>query len=175
MTLFDFTSFFLSGLFKIFWPGVRRRTRFDISRNFFYIKNPPSLYLFSTRLTPLYGVESIDGQFKCTLILPINSPLRKTIEGSTKATIEEAQFAAALEACHQLREIQELDEHWNPLGRENRIAKIGVIPSTVTETSTLLSSSSSSVPNQSSSNDNNSNHPAKSSTENETQAKNRYI
>ena len=151
-------------------------TRFVISRNFLYKKrNPPSLYLFSTRLTPLYGVESIDGQFKCTLILPINSPLRKTIEGPTKATIEEAQFAAALEACHQLREIQELDEHWNPLGRENRIAKIGVNPSTVTETSTVLSSSSSSVPNQSSSNDiTNSNQPAKASTENETQTKNRY-
>ena len=134
----------------------------------------PPLYLFSTRLTPLYGVESIDGQFKCKLILPINSPLRKTIEGPTKATIEDAQFATALEACHQLREIHELDEQWNPLGRENRISKMQVVPATtVTETSTL--SSSSSVPNQSSSNDTNSNQPAKASTENEIQTKNRYV
>ena len=61
-------------------------------------------------MTPLYGVELIDGQFKCKLILPINSPLRKTIEGPIKATIEEAQFSTALEACHQLRQIHELDD-----------------------------------------------------------------
>lgn len=122
-------------------------------------------------MTPLYGVELIDGQFKCKLILPINSPLRKTIEGPIKTTIEEAQFSTALEACHQLRQIHELDEQWNPLGRENRISKMVVPSSTVTEISTL----SSSVPNQSCSNDTNSSQPTKASTENEIQTKNRYV
>ena len=60
-----------------------------------------------------------EGQYKCTLILPINSPLRSTIEGPCRKTFVEAQFAVALEACQKLRDIQELDENWMPLGREN--------------------------------------------------------
>ena len=51
--------------------------------------------------------------------------MRSIIEGPLKTTFEEAQFATALEACHQLRNIQELDENWMPLGRENmKIPKI---------------------------------------------------
>ena len=69
-----------------------------------------------------------EGQYKCTLILPINSPLRSTIEGPCRKTFEEAQFAVALEACQKLRDMQELDENWMPLGRENlKMPKINAL------------------------------------------------
>ena len=63
--------------------------------------------------------------------LSLFSPLRSTIEGPLRESVEESQFATALEACKQLREIQELDEHWMPLGREN--SKIPKIIVTTTE------------------------------------------
>ena len=51
-------------------------------------------------------------------MLPINCPARSTIEGSPEDTVEAAQFSAVLEACKQLRSINELDENMLPLGRD---------------------------------------------------------
>ena len=76
-----------------------------------------------TRLTPLYGIdhEEHEGheQYVCQILLPINCPIRKAIKGAPEATVEAAQYSAAMETCKQLRSIDELDENMMPLGRES--------------------------------------------------------
>jgi len=70
-------------------------------------------------LTPLYDVvETLIGNFKCTIQLPINSPFKEVIVGPVMPSLELAKRAAALEACKKLHQIKELDDYMLPIGKD---------------------------------------------------------
>nr|UFK76043.1 dicer-1-like protein [Haemaphysalis longicornis] len=83
-----------------------------------------------TRLTPISSmaeVETEDGSaegeggsllYRCSLRLPINSPLRRCIVGDAMPTKLLAKQAAALKACEELHKMGELDDQLVPQGKE---------------------------------------------------------
>lgn len=55
----------------------------------------------------------------CSLQLPINSPLRRTISSLPMPSKVLAKRSAALEACRLLHQRKELDDNFYPVGKEN--------------------------------------------------------
>ncbi|UYV74239.1 DICER1 [Cordylochernes scorpioides] len=53
----------------------------------------------------------------CTLMLPINSPLKEPIEGSAMKNKKNAKMSAAFEACLRLYKMGELDENFLPVSQ----------------------------------------------------------
>ena len=51
--------------------------------------------------------------------LPINSPLKVTIEGAAMASRDLAMKSAAFNVCAQLQKIKELDDHMFPVSKES--------------------------------------------------------
>lgn len=100
-----------------------------------------------TRLTPVWRVRAVTNEFVetselekwikslkirensgqplfqeayvCTLQLPINSPLRRTISSLPMPTAILAKRSVALEACRMLHQQKELDDNFYPTGKEN--------------------------------------------------------
>jgi len=72
-------------------------------------------------LERIYGViqegrSNLKSLFQCSLILPLNSPLREEIVGETMPSKRLAKRAAALKTCIRLHEIKELtDSHLFPV------------------------------------------------------------
>jgi len=61
----------------------------------------------------------LDVAYICSLQLPINSPLRKTVLSQPMPSKVTAKRSAALEACRLLHQKKELDDHFYPTGKEN--------------------------------------------------------
>lgn len=57
--------------------------------------------------------------FTCTLQLPINSPLRRTMKGLLMPSETLAKRSVAVEACRLLHQLKELDDNFYPVGKEN--------------------------------------------------------
>lgn len=57
--------------------------------------------------------------YTCSLQLPINSPLRRTVTSLPMPSEVIAKRSAALEACRLLHQMKELDENFYPTGKEN--------------------------------------------------------
>ncbi|XP_050699667.1 endoribonuclease Dicer-like isoform X6 [Eriocheir sinensis] len=76
-----------------------------------------------TRLTAMWEVEEKQQNnrvlFACRIMLPINSPLKGTIQGPWQAKVSLAKMAAALECCRCLHEMGELDHYLQPVGKES--------------------------------------------------------
>ncbi|KAG7161841.1 endoribonuclease Dicer-like 2 [Homarus americanus] len=74
-----------------------------------------------TRLTAMWEVENEVGMSKycCKIMLPINSPLKGTIQGPWQQKVSLAKMAAALECCRCLHQIGELDDQLQPVGKES--------------------------------------------------------
>nr|ACC62400.2 ribonuclease III [Penaeus monodon] len=78
-----------------------------------------------TRLTAMWDVEEIEEaeveipKYKCKIMLPINSPLKGTIEGPWQSKVSLAKMAAALECCRRLHQMGELDDQLQPVGKES--------------------------------------------------------
>ncbi|EFX72380.1 hypothetical protein DAPPUDRAFT_308316 [Daphnia pulex] len=74
-----------------------------------------------TRLTPVWRIQNVflDVAYICSLQLPINSPLRKTVLSQPMPSKVTAKRSAALEACRLLHQKKELDDHFYPTGKEN--------------------------------------------------------
>ncbi|XP_015789823.1 endoribonuclease Dicer-like [Tetranychus urticae] len=73
-----------------------------------------------TRLVPIYMYEQLeDGQIKCTVYLPTNSPVRDPISGLPAKHQEIAQRSAAIECCKALHQAGELNDYLFPVGKEN--------------------------------------------------------
>ncbi|MBN3294911.1 DICER Endoribonuclease, partial [Amia calva] len=63
-------------------------------------------------------VELQDGNYRSTLYLPINSPLRVPVTGPIMNCARLAEKAVALLCCEKLHKIGELDDHLMPVGKE---------------------------------------------------------
>nr|AGW15597.1 dicer 1 [Nematostella vectensis] len=68
-----------------------------------------------TRLMPEIITEEVEGAFRSTLMLPINCPLRDTIEGIVMPRKMLSRQAAAYEACKRLHQMGELDDNLRPV------------------------------------------------------------
>lgn len=78
-----------------------------------------------TRLTPISSMAEVvtegsseDILYRCSLRLPINSPLRRCIVGDAMPTKLLAKQAAALKTCEELHKMGELDDQLVPQGKE---------------------------------------------------------
>lgn len=76
-----------------------------------------------TRLTPLWSLNAVDcdnstSMYSCSIRLPINSPLKRTIAGATMPTRVLAKRIAALQVCKILHQMGELDDNLMPVGKE---------------------------------------------------------
>ena len=73
-----------------------------------------------TRLTATWEMDCQDlGSYKCSIMLPINSPLKGSVEGMVQPNTALAKMSAALECCRRLHEIGELDDQLQPVGKES--------------------------------------------------------
>nr|XP_053644192.1 endoribonuclease Dicer-like [Cherax quadricarinatus] len=75
-----------------------------------------------TRLTAMWEIEENEdsiGSYCCRIMLPINSPLKGTIQGPWQEKVSLAKMAAALECCRSLHQIGELDDQLQPVGKES--------------------------------------------------------
>lgn len=72
-----------------------------------------------TRLTPLWNVTQSDGNYKCTLRLPINSPVKQTISGYSTMNSLMACRSTAFKTCKYLHQVGELDDTLQPISKEN--------------------------------------------------------
>uniref|UniRef100_UPI003AFB824B AncD1D2 n=1 Tax=synthetic construct TaxID=32630 RepID=UPI003AFB824B len=82
-----------------------------------------------TTLTPKFTYieqnnEEENKMFRCTLRLPINSPLREPITGQPMPSKKLAKRSAALEACKKLHEMGELDDHLLPVKISRKNAEL---------------------------------------------------
>lgn len=78
-----------------------------------------------TRLTPLWSMNTVENDdeqstcmYSCSIRLPINSPLKKTINGIPMPTKVLAKRVAALQVCKLLHQMGELDNNLMPVGKE---------------------------------------------------------
>ncbi|XP_042895189.1 endoribonuclease Dicer isoform X2 [Parasteatoda tepidariorum] len=74
-----------------------------------------------TRLTPKWKIIEdigLTSPFQCVLKLPINSPLKKPIEGQWMQSKQLAKMAVALKTCEELHKAGELDDNLLPTGKE---------------------------------------------------------
>ncbi|GAB0099255.1 Endoribonuclease Dcr-1 [Sergentomyia squamirostris] len=75
-----------------------------------------------TKLTPIWRYEKTHRKgvtlYKCSLRLPINSPLKCDINGYFMPTRTLARRIAALIACRLLHQCGELDDNLQPIGKE---------------------------------------------------------
>nr|XP_023016629.1 endoribonuclease Dcr-1 [Leptinotarsa decemlineata] len=73
-----------------------------------------------TRLTPIWQ-EKIDssGKYVCSIRLPINSPIKQTIHSPAMPNGLLARRAAAFMVCQFLHKTGELDDHLQPINKEN--------------------------------------------------------
>jgi len=81
-----------------------------------------------TRLTPAHVSRRVtldDGGVACvcSLLLPVNSPLRTVIHGAPMPTEGLAAKAAALETMRQLHSLREVDDSMVPVGKDNSNVK----------------------------------------------------
>ncbi|XP_045623437.1 endoribonuclease Dcr-1 isoform X2 [Procambarus clarkii] len=75
-----------------------------------------------TRLTAMWEIEESEtnsGKYCCRIMLPINSPLKGTIQGPWQEKMSLAKMSAALECCRILHQIGELDDQLQPVGKES--------------------------------------------------------
>ncbi|XP_066967294.1 endoribonuclease Dcr-1-like [Macrobrachium rosenbergii] len=80
-----------------------------------------------TRLTAMWEVEELketvnfgeEFVYRCKIMLPINSPLKGTIEGPWQKKVSLAKMSAALKCCRCLHEMGELDDQLQPVGKES--------------------------------------------------------
>ncbi|KAF5270919.1 hypothetical protein FQR65_LT05386 [Abscondita terminalis] len=72
-----------------------------------------------TRLTPLWEVAKSNHNYHCNLRLPINSPVKQTIIGTSDISPLLACRDAAFKACQILHEAGELDDNLQPITKEN--------------------------------------------------------
>ncbi|KAL4656271.1 endoribonuclease Dicer [Arapaima gigas] len=63
-------------------------------------------------------VELPDGNYRSTLYLPINSPLRVPVSGPPMNCARLSEKAVALLCCEKLHKMGELDDHLMPVGKE---------------------------------------------------------
>ncbi|KAF5300195.1 hypothetical protein FQA39_LY11229 [Lamprigera yunnana] len=72
-----------------------------------------------TRLTPIWDVTKADDIYCCNLRLPINSPLKETIQGYSHISPLLACREAAFITCQILHKKGELDDKLQPISKEN--------------------------------------------------------
>ncbi|XP_071514662.1 endoribonuclease Dcr-1 isoform X2 [Panulirus ornatus] len=75
-----------------------------------------------TRLTAMWEIEERQDdlcRYRCKIMLPINSPLKGTVQGPWQEKVSLAKMSAALECCHRLHHIGELDDQLQPVGKES--------------------------------------------------------
>ncbi|KAK3886818.1 hypothetical protein Pcinc_009043 [Petrolisthes cinctipes] len=75
-----------------------------------------------TRLTAMWEVEDRRDEaksYRCQIMLPINSPLKGTVQGSWQEKVSLAKMSAALECCCRLHKMGELDNNLQPVGKES--------------------------------------------------------
>lgn len=72
-----------------------------------------------TILFPHANIPALDEAYICSLQLPINSPLRRTLTGLPMPNRVLAKRSVALEACRCLHMQKELDDNLYPVGKEN--------------------------------------------------------
>ncbi|CAI9730629.1 endoribonuclease Dicer-like [Octopus vulgaris] len=75
-----------------------------------------------THLTPKCTVEKVnvnnETHYVATLKLPINSPVKKDVQGDVMPREKLAKMSAALKMCQELQIQGELDDHFLPVGKE---------------------------------------------------------
>ncbi|KAF0301375.1 Endoribonuclease Dicer [Amphibalanus amphitrite] len=77
-----------------------------------------------TRLTPQWKIEELDGggegppMRRCSLRLPVNSPVKDLVFSDWFPSKLLARQSAALKMCQVLYEADELDQHLLPIGKE---------------------------------------------------------
>lgn len=73
-----------------------------------------------TRLAPTWREETTNsGQYICHIRLPINSPVKHIISSPPMPNALLARRAAALIVCQTLHKVKELDDHLQPINKEN--------------------------------------------------------
>lgn len=72
-----------------------------------------------TRLTALWKVTKNQNEYICTLRLPINSPVKQKIIGTSTISPLLACRAAAFRTCQLLHQVGEIDDTLQPIGKEN--------------------------------------------------------
>lgn len=79
-----------------------------------------------TRLTPVWHEEKLiinNGcGYICSIHLPINSPVKTTVTSPVMMNALLARQAAAFMICQHLHKAGELDDHLQPIGKENFLA-----------------------------------------------------
>lgn len=77
-----------------------------------------------TRLTAMWSMEKLSNSetpypmYRCSIRLPINSPLKQTIKGVPMPSKVLAKRIAALQVCKLLHKMGELDDNLMPVGKE---------------------------------------------------------
>lgn len=72
-----------------------------------------------TKLVPAYHLKCINGNYRCYLRLPINSPVKLTVEGPLAPSEIVAKKLTAFHMCQLLHKSNELDDHLNPITKES--------------------------------------------------------
>lgn len=72
-----------------------------------------------TRLTPIWDMQSKNGNYTCNLRLPINSPIKLTVTSPPMMNPLVARRTAAFLMCQLLHQSGELDDNLQPIGKEN--------------------------------------------------------
>ncbi|EFA11550.2 dicer-1 [Tribolium castaneum] len=72
-----------------------------------------------TRLTPIWHEEKVENGYICSIRLPINSPVKKTVTSPPMINTLLARRAAAFMICQLLHKAGELDDNLQPIGKEN--------------------------------------------------------
>lgn len=73
-----------------------------------------------TRLTPIWSEEKLScGRYVCHIRLPINSPVKQTVSSPQMPNSLLARRATAFMICQYLHKACELDDHLQPINKEN--------------------------------------------------------
>jgi endoribonuclease Dicer len=72
-----------------------------------------------TRLTPIWHEKKVECGYVCSIRLPINSPVKKTVVSPPMINMLLARRAAAFMICQLLHKAGELDDNLQPIGKEN--------------------------------------------------------
>ncbi|KAK4871507.1 hypothetical protein RN001_015631 [Aquatica leii] len=72
-----------------------------------------------TRLTPLWEVTKVNDTYYCNLRLPINSPVKQKVIGTSNISPLLACRDAAFNTCQILHQTGELDDNLQPISKEN--------------------------------------------------------
>ena len=72
-----------------------------------------------THLTPRWHIENANGNFRCVIGLPINSPFKELVYGPVMKSRGQAKAAAALATVRALHRVGELDETLQPVGKDS--------------------------------------------------------